>query len=153
MGVHILDASKSAAQRRKNVATAAGRGPAIRRKMSPFRGERFPGRRRIIGPPFAQWRPPWGIPIPTCLHTSSSAQRIDCPSLLISVVGCASLREQPFEHQWRRLNINGAADHVHALVRLPAALAVARPSRSKANSSRWIHQYRVLHRRFSWQSG
>ena len=23
----------------------------------------------------------------------------------------------------------------------------------KANSSRWIHQYRVLHRTFSWQSG
>jgi putative transposase len=52
------------------------------------------------------------------------------------------------------LNINGAADHVHALVRLPAALAVAKTVEIlKANSSRWIHQYRVLHRRFSWQSG
>src|SRR5688572_23656074 len=29
-----------------------------------------------------------------------------------------------------------------------------RPSRFlKANSSRWIHQYPVLHRSFSWQSG
>ena len=52
------------------------------------------------------------------------------------------------------LNINGAADHVHALVRLPAGLAVAKTVEIlKANSSRWIHQYRVLHRRFSWQSG
>ena len=52
------------------------------------------------------------------------------------------------------LNINGAADHVHALVRLPAALAVAKTVEIlKANSSRWIHQYRVLHRRFSWPSG
>ena len=50
--------------------------------------------------------------------------------------------------------VNGVADHVHALVRLPAALAVAKTVEVlKANSSRWIHQYRVLDRRFSWQSG
>ena len=89
-------------------------------------------------------------------HTSSSAQRIDCPickasdatmCLLISVVLCASLKGTA-------LNINGAADHVHALVRLPAALAVAKTVEIlKASSSRWIHQYRVLHRSFSWQSG
>src|SRR5688572_16216934 len=52
------------------------------------------------------------------------------------------------------LNIHGAADHVHALVRLPAALAVAKTVEIlKANSSRRIRQYRVLHRSFSWQSG
>src|SRR5688572_32983925 len=52
------------------------------------------------------------------------------------------------------LNIHGAADHVHALVRLPAALAVAKTVEIlKANSSRWIHPYRVLHRSFSWPSG
>src|SRR5688572_4335751 len=52
------------------------------------------------------------------------------------------------------LNIHGAADHVHELVRLPAALAVAKTVEIlKANSSRSIHPYRVLDRRFSWQSG
>src|SRR5687768_17436262 len=40
------------------------------------------------------------------------------------------------------------------LVRLPAALAVAKTVEIlKANSSRWIHPYRVLHRSFSWPSG
>ena len=39
-----LDASKSAAQRRKNVATAAGRGLWCCDGMSPFRGERVTSR-------------------------------------------------------------------------------------------------------------
>jgi REP element-mobilizing transposase RayT len=52
------------------------------------------------------------------------------------------------------LNIDGTADHVHALVRLPAALAVAKAVEIiKANSSRWIHEHRVLHRTFAWQTG
>jgi REP-associated tyrosine transposase len=52
------------------------------------------------------------------------------------------------------INVNGAADHVHVLVRLPAALAIAKASEIiKANSSRWIHDRRVLHRTFAWQSG
>ena len=52
------------------------------------------------------------------------------------------------------LNINGPADHVHALVRLPASLSISKAVEvMKANSSRWIHEYRVLHRTFAWQSG
>ena len=52
------------------------------------------------------------------------------------------------------LNINGATDHVHALVRLPAALSLAKAVEIiKTNSSRWIHENRVLHRTFAWQSG
>jgi REP-associated tyrosine transposase len=52
------------------------------------------------------------------------------------------------------INVNGAADHVHALIRLPSALAVAKAAEViKANSSRWIHERRVLHRTFAWQSG
>src|SRR5687767_4038736 len=43
-GLNILDASKSAAQRRKNVATAAGRGLWCCGGMSPFRGERVTSR-------------------------------------------------------------------------------------------------------------
>ena len=52
------------------------------------------------------------------------------------------------------VNVNGVSDHVHALIRLPAAVAVAKAVEiMKANSSRWIHEHRVLHRSFSWQSG
>src|SRR5262249_40671895 len=52
------------------------------------------------------------------------------------------------------INVNGSADHVHALVRLPATLALAKAMEIvKANSSRWIHERRVLHRTFGWQSG
>jgi putative transposase len=48
----------------------------------------------------------------------------------------------------------GVKDHVHALVRLPAALPVAKAVEIvKTNSSRWIHEYRVLHRTFAWQTG
>jgi len=52
------------------------------------------------------------------------------------------------------LNVNGTEDHVHMLVCLPAAVSVARAAEIvKTNSSRWIHEYRVLHRRFAWQTG
>jgi REP-associated tyrosine transposase len=47
-----------------------------------------------------------------------------------------------------------AANHVHALFRLPAALSLAKAVEIlKTNSSRWIHEHRVLHRTFAWQSG
>jgi REP element-mobilizing transposase RayT len=52
------------------------------------------------------------------------------------------------------INVNGAADHVHALIPLPAALAVAKTAEIiKTNSSRWIHERRILHRTFGWQTG
>jgi putative transposase len=52
------------------------------------------------------------------------------------------------------INVNGVEDHIHALVRLPAALSVAKAVEIiKANSSRWIHEHRVLHRTFAWQAG
>jgi REP element-mobilizing transposase RayT len=52
------------------------------------------------------------------------------------------------------LNVNGVDDHVHLLVRLPASLAVAKAVEIvKTNSSRWIHEGRVLHRTFAWQPG
>ena len=52
------------------------------------------------------------------------------------------------------LNIDGAPDHVHALVRLPPALAPSKAGEIiKANSSRWIHERRVLHRTLAWQTG
>src|SRR5688500_8582544 len=51
-GLNILDASKSAAQRRKNVATAAGRGLWCCGGMSPFRGERVTSRDTFRRTPF-----------------------------------------------------------------------------------------------------
>jgi REP element-mobilizing transposase RayT len=52
------------------------------------------------------------------------------------------------------INVNGTRDHVHMLVRLPASLAVAKAVEIvKTNSSRWIHEWRVLHRTFAWQAG
>lgn len=52
------------------------------------------------------------------------------------------------------INVNGAQDHVHMLVRLPSLLAVAKAVELvKTNSSRWIHEKRVLHRTFAWQAG
>jgi REP element-mobilizing transposase RayT len=52
------------------------------------------------------------------------------------------------------LNVNGVDDHVHLLVRLPASLAVAKAVEIViTNSSRWIHEWRVLHRTFAWQAG
>jgi REP element-mobilizing transposase RayT len=52
------------------------------------------------------------------------------------------------------LLINGVADHVHALVSLPATVTVAEfVSKLKSNSSRWIHETFPEHRQFAWQSG
>ena len=52
------------------------------------------------------------------------------------------------------IGINGIEDHVHMLVRLPPSLSTAKAVEIvKTNSSRWIHERRVLHRTFGWQSG
>jgi REP element-mobilizing transposase RayT len=50
--------------------------------------------------------------------------------------------------------INGVADHVHVFPRLPPAIAVADAvQKMKANSSKWIHEERLLPRAFAWQTG
>ena len=52
------------------------------------------------------------------------------------------------------LIVNGTADHVHLLVKLPAELAVADCVRLlKTNSSRWIHDKWPKRRTFAWQTG
>jgi putative transposase len=52
------------------------------------------------------------------------------------------------------LNINGDADHVHVLIGLPPSLALAEGVRIiKTNSSRWIHEQRIVGQAFAWQSG
>ena len=52
------------------------------------------------------------------------------------------------------LIINGPADHVHLLVRVPAMESIADLLRVvKTNSSRWVHEQFPEHRRFGWQAG
>lgn len=52
------------------------------------------------------------------------------------------------------LLINGTADHVHLLVRLPATLALANVLRTiKTNSSRWVHEKWPARSDFVWQTG
>jgi REP element-mobilizing transposase RayT len=52
------------------------------------------------------------------------------------------------------LLINGTADHVHLLVRLPATVALADVLRLiKTNSSRWVHEQWPSRSDFAWQTG
>ena len=52
------------------------------------------------------------------------------------------------------LIINGPADHVHLLVRIPATESIADLLRVlKTNSSRWVHEQFPEHRSFGWQAG
>jgi putative transposase len=54
----------------------------------------------------------------------------------------------------KALAVGGAADHVHALISLPATLAVSKALQLlKGNSSKWIHEtFPNLHS-FEWQQG
>ena len=52
------------------------------------------------------------------------------------------------------LAINGTADHVHLLVRIPPVCSIAEVVRVvKTNSSRWVHQKWPSRRQFGWQTG
>ena len=52
------------------------------------------------------------------------------------------------------LIVNGTADHVHMLVRIPTGHSIAEVARVvKANSSRWVHERRPEHKDFRWQTG
>jgi REP element-mobilizing transposase RayT len=52
------------------------------------------------------------------------------------------------------LTINGTNDHVHLLLQIPTAVAVAEMLRVvKTNSSRWVHEQFPEHARFAWQGG
>ena len=54
----------------------------------------------------------------------------------------------------RDVLVNGVADHVHVLMTIPPALAVAKAvNKIKANSSKWIHEQRLLPPAFAWQTG
>jgi putative transposase len=50
--------------------------------------------------------------------------------------------------------VNGVADHAHLFLRTPPALAISEAvQKIKSNSSKWIHEERLLPHSFGWQSG
>ncbi|MGH9521239.1 MAG: IS200/IS605 family transposase [Terriglobales bacterium] len=54
----------------------------------------------------------------------------------------------------KALLVNGTADHVHMLIRLPADVPVAECMRSvKANASKWVHEHWPDQEGFEWQIG
>jgi REP element-mobilizing transposase RayT len=49
--------------------------------------------------------------------------------------------------------VNGTADHLHALIKLPPTLAISDAMRVvKTNSSKWMHEEK-RRTKFAWQSG
>jgi REP element-mobilizing transposase RayT len=74
----------------------------------------------------------------------------------------AELRPQLFaymggivrEHNGTALMVNGTADHVHLLLRLPPTISLAETTRVlRTNSSRWIHEKWPSRSTFGWQTG
>ena len=58
------------------------------------------------------------------------------------------------EQGGKALAINGAVDHVHMLLSLPATMSVAELMRLvKTLSSKWVHETFPETRMFSWQPG
>jgi REP element-mobilizing transposase RayT len=52
------------------------------------------------------------------------------------------------------LLINGVADHVHLLARVPAKIAVSElVGKIKSNASKWVHETFAEHWDFAWQLG
>ena len=52
------------------------------------------------------------------------------------------------------LIINGVADHVHILIRMPSDVSPAEMMRVvKTNSSRWVHEQWPSQKQFAWQTG
>jgi REP element-mobilizing transposase RayT len=50
--------------------------------------------------------------------------------------------------------VNGTADHVHLLLRLPPSASIAEAMRVlKTNSSRWVHEKWPSRSTFGWQTG
>jgi REP element-mobilizing transposase RayT len=56
--------------------------------------------------------------------------------------------------QGHLLKAGGTANHVHLLIELKSAMAVADAIRLiKANSSKWVHETFSDHAKFGWQTG
>ena len=58
------------------------------------------------------------------------------------------------ENGMKALAVGGTRDHVHALLSLPATIAVAKAIQLiKGGSSKWIHDQFPKYRKFAWQEG
>lgn len=58
------------------------------------------------------------------------------------------------ENKMKALATGGIADHVHILLSLPSALAIAKAIQLiKGGSSKWVHDTFPQHRDFAWQEG
>ena len=58
------------------------------------------------------------------------------------------------QHHGVAVLVNGTADHVHMLLRMPTDHSTAEMARIiKANSSRWVHEKWPDHAQFGWQTG
>jgi putative transposase len=58
------------------------------------------------------------------------------------------------ENGMTALAVGGAADHVHILLALPAAMSISKAMQLlKGNSSKWIHETFPALRSFAWQKG
>jgi putative transposase len=58
------------------------------------------------------------------------------------------------ENKMRALAIGGTADHVHALLSLPATMSFAKAVQLiKGGSSKWIHDTLPKYKKFEWQEG
>jgi putative transposase len=54
----------------------------------------------------------------------------------------------------RLLEVNGAADHLHLLLKLPPKISMSDAVRViKANSSKWLNEEKSKLRKFGWQDG
>jgi REP element-mobilizing transposase RayT len=58
------------------------------------------------------------------------------------------------ENNMKAIAIGGTADHLHALLSLPAMTSFAKAVQLiKGGSSKWIHDTFSEHRKFAWQEG
>ena len=58
------------------------------------------------------------------------------------------------ENGMKALAVGGVADHVHALVSLPATLSISKAVQLlKGNSSKWLHETFPALRNVAWQEG
>jgi putative transposase len=76
------------------------------------------------------------------LHQDRRDEIFDYLGGILRNLGCESLC------------VGGVTNHVHVVLRLSVTLTLAEVvGKLKGNSSKWIHEQRILPRAFSWQKG
>lgn len=58
------------------------------------------------------------------------------------------------DNRMKALAVGGIADHIHALLSLPATMSFAKAVQlMKGGSSKWVHEAFTKYQRFAWQEG